>query len=71
MEPYFGNPILIEVKGQLHTASQAQYAAEQILHYMELSHVTTAIIFAARLSSEAIKVVSSYPNLYFFDLRDF
>ncbi len=71
LEPYFGNPILIEVKRQLNTARQAKYVVEQLLHYMSLSNVMTVIIFAAQISSEAMKVASSYPNLYFFDLHEF
>jgi hypothetical protein len=71
LEPYFGNPILIEVKRQLSTAMQAKYAVEQILHYMSLSNAITVIIFASQISSDAMKVVSSYPILYFFDLHEF
>jgi hypothetical protein len=33
--------------------------------------VRAVIVFAAQISSEAMKVASSYPNLYFFDLHDF
>jgi nucleoside 2-deoxyribosyltransferase len=71
LEPYFGNPILIEVKRQIDTDRQAKYVVEQVLHYMSLSNVKAVIVFAAQISSEAMKVASSYPNLYFFDLHDF
>ncbi|NET37807.1 MAG: nucleotide-binding protein [Cyanothece sp. SIO1E1] len=71
LEPYFGNPILIKVKGRLHTARQAKYVVEQVLHYISVSNAITMIIFAAQISSDAMEVVSSYPNLYFFDLHDF
>lgn len=71
LEPYFGNPILIEVKRRLHTDRQAKYVVEQVLHYISLSNVRAVIVFAAQISSEAMKVASSYPNLYFFDLHDF
>lgn len=71
LEPYFGNPILIEVKGQIQTARQAKYLANQVLHYMSISSVMAVIIFAAQMSSEALNAVSLYPNLYFFELHDF
>jgi hypothetical protein len=70
LEPYFGNPILIEVKRQIHTDRQAKYVVEQVLHYISLSNVRAVIVFAAQISSEAMKVASSYPNLYFFDLHE-
>ncbi len=50
---------------------QAKYAIEQILHYMSLSNAIAVIIFVSQISSDAMKVVSSYPNLYFFDLHEF
>lgn len=71
LEPYFGNPILIEVKEQLHNARQVNYAVGQVLRYMSSSNVMTVIIFAAQISAEAVKIISAYPNLYFFDLRIF
>jgi hypothetical protein len=71
LEPYFGNPILIEVKRQIDTDRQAEHVVEKVLHYMSLSDVRAVIIFATQISSEAMKVASSYPNLYFFALPDF
>lgn len=71
LEPYFGNPILIELKAQLNTATQAKNVVEKLLHYMSLSNVRAVIIFSPQISSEAINAVSSYPNLYFFDLHEF
>lgn len=71
LEPYFGNPILIEVKGRLNNAGQAKYAVDQVLHYTSVSNVLTVVVFSSQISSEALEVISLYPNLYFFDLRDF
>jgi hypothetical protein len=61
---------LIEIKGKLHTAGQAKYAVDQALRYMSLSNARTVIIFAAQISAEAMQFISSYPNLYFFDIHD-
>lgn len=58
-------------KRRLHTDRQAKYVVEQVLHYISLSNVRAVIVFAAQISSEAMKVACSYPNLYFFDLHDF
>ncbi|HEY9601213.1 MAG TPA: hypothetical protein V6C85_06350, partial [Allocoleopsis sp.] len=71
LEPYFGNPILIEVKRQINTDRQTKYVIEQVLHYISLSNVRAVIVFAAQISSEAMQIASSYPNLYFFELHDF
>lgn len=71
LEPYFGNPILIEVSKRLSTATQAKYIVEQVLHHASLSNVTVVIIFASQISSDAFEFVSSYPNLYFFSLHKF
>lgn len=71
LEPYFGNPILIEVKREISTEMQAKYVVEQVLHYAYLSNVRAVIIFVSRMSPEVIELVSSYFNLYFFDLNDF
>lgn len=71
LEPYFGNPILIEVEREIITEMQAKYIAENILHHAHLSNVRAVIIFASRMSREAVEFVSSYFNLYFFDLNDF
>ncbi|BAZ09705.1 hypothetical protein NIES4071_15150 [Calothrix sp. NIES-4071] len=71
LEPYFGNPILIEVKREISTEMQAKYVAEQVLHLAHLSNVRVVIIFASHISREALQFVLSYFNLYFFDLNDF
>jgi nucleoside 2-deoxyribosyltransferase len=71
LEPYFGNPILIEVRARIHTGGQAKYVVNQVLRYMSLSNVRAVIVFATQISSEAMQIASSYPNLYFFDLHDF
>jgi hypothetical protein len=70
LQPYFSNPIKIEVKGSICTSEQAKEAINQVLSYMSLSNVTTVIVFAAQISEEAMNVISSYPNLYFFDLSE-
>lgn len=71
LEPYFGNPILIEVSKLLSTTTQAKYLVEQVLHHLSLSHAAVAIIFAPQISFDVTKFVSSYPNLYFFALDEF
>jgi Nucleoside 2-deoxyribosyltransferase len=71
LEPYLGNPILIEIKGFINTSSQAKSVIDQVLHYMTICNVTNVIIFATHLSSEAMGFVSSFPNLYFFDICEF
>lgn len=71
LEPYLGNPLLIEVKRQIDTTTQARYVVEQVLHYMSLTNVRAVIIFATHISPEALKFTASYPNLYFFNLHDF
>lgn len=71
LEPYFGNPILIEVSRQLSTAMQAKYIVEQVLYHASLSNVRVVIIFAPQISKDAFEFVSSYPNLYFFSLHKF
>jgi nucleoside 2-deoxyribosyltransferase len=71
LEPYFGNPILIEVKRQINSPDQAKYVAEQTIRYTSLSGIPTVIIFADQISPAAIDMIARYPNLYFFDLRKF
>jgi len=70
LEPYFGNPILIEVQKDLLTVRKTQYIVQQVLHYMSLNNTMAVIIFAFQISSEARKFVSSYPNLYCFEVGD-
>ncbi len=71
LEPYFGNPILIEVEREIITEMQAKYVAEKVLHHAHLSNVRAVIIFTSRMSREAVEFILSYSNLYFFDLNDF
>jgi hypothetical protein len=71
LEPYLGNPILIEIKSFIDTVSQAKYITDQLLRYMAISNVKNVIIFATHLSSEAMEFVASFPNLYFFDICEF
>jgi hypothetical protein len=71
LEAYFGNPIPIDLKGQLQTAGQAKYAAEQTLTYMTLSSARTALLLATQITPEARQIAATYPNLYFFDLYEF
>lgn len=68
LEPYFGNPILIEVKGSL-DPSKAKYALEQSLHYMSLSKVRAVLIFSQNLPLEVIQEIPKSPFVYFFDLH--
>lgn len=70
LEPYFGNPILIEVKRQINSPDQAKYVAEQAMRYTSLSGVPTVIVFADQISPAAMSMIARYPNLYFFDLRE-
>jgi nucleoside 2-deoxyribosyltransferase len=70
LQPYFSNPITIEIKGSICTSEQAKDAISQVLSYMSLSNITTVIVFAAQISEEAMAIISSYPNLYFFDLPE-
>jgi Nucleoside 2-deoxyribosyltransferase len=70
LQPYFSNPITIEIKGSICTSEQANDAIRQVLSYMSINNITTVIVFAAQIAEEAMDVISSYPNLYFFDLAE-
>jgi hypothetical protein len=70
LQPYFSNPITIEIKGSICTSKQANDAISQILSCMSINNITTVIVFAAQIAEEAMTVISSYPNLYFFGLAE-
>ena len=69
LEPYFGNPILVEIKGNL-DASKAKYTLEQSLHYMSLSKARAVLVFAFSISPDTFNTVPKLPNVFFFDLRE-
>ena len=69
LEPYFSNPILVEVKGRL-DASRVKYTIGQSLHYMSLSKARAVLVFASSISSDTFNTVSELPNVFFFDLRE-
>ena len=71
LEPYFGNPIWIEVKTEICTIGHIEFVVKRILHDMSLRNVKAALVFSFRTSSEIVEVASSYPNLFLFDLREF
>ena len=58
LEPYFGNPILIEVKKQIISSKDARATIQQVL----------VIVLASEISPDALEIIASEPDLYFFEL---
>lgn len=71
LEPYFGNPLLVEVKSRVETVKQANELIERVLQYVALSNARTVLVFILETSPAATEVISRYPYLYFFSIREF
>ncbi len=67
LEPYFGNPILVEVKKQM-TNSMVKYTIEQSRHYMSLSKVRAVMVFSLSIPADVAANIPKLPNIFFFDL---
>lgn len=70
LEPYFGNPILIEVKKQIISSKDARATIQQVLNYLSVSHLKLVIVLASEISPSALKIIASEPDLYFFELPE-
>jgi len=68
LEPYFGNPILIEVKKQIISSEDARATIQQVLNYLSVSHLKLVIVLATKISPTALEIIASEPDLYFFEL---
>lgn len=68
LEPYFGNPILIEVKKQIISSKDARATIQQVLNYLSVSHLKLVIVLATEISPSALEIIASEPDLYFFEL---
>ena len=68
LEPYFGNPILIEVKKRIISNEDANKTIQQVLNYLSVSHLKSVIVLASEISPSALKIIASEPDLYFFEL---
>ena len=68
LEPYFGNPILIEVKKQIISSKDARATIQQVLNYLSVSHLKSVIVLAPEISPSALEIIASEPDLYFFEL---
>ena len=68
LEPYFGNPILIEVKKQIISSKDAKATIQQVLNYLSVSHLKLVIVLATEISPSALEIIASEPDLYFFEL---
>jgi hypothetical protein len=68
LEPYFGNPILIEVKKKIISSKDARATIQQVLNYLSVSHLKLVIVLAIEISPSALEIIASEPDLYFFEL---
>ena len=68
LEPYFGNPILIEVKKQIISSKDVRATIQQVLNYLSVSHLKLVIVLATEISPSALEIIASEPDLYFFEL---
>jgi len=68
LEPYFGNPILIEVKKQITSSKDARATIQQVLNYLSVTHLKLVIVLATEISPSALEIIASEPDLYFFEL---
>ena len=68
LEPYFGNPILIEVKKQIISSKDAKATIQKVLNYLSVSHLKLVIVLATEISPSALEIIASEPDLYFFEL---
>jgi hypothetical protein len=68
LEPYFGNPILIEVKERIISNEDANKTIQQVLNYLSVTHLKLVIVLATEISPSALEIIASEPDLYFFEL---
>ncbi len=67
LEPYFGNPILVEVKKDLNV-SKAHAALEQSLQYINISKTRAILIISSNISMNVTQDIIGDPYVFFFDL---
>jgi hypothetical protein len=67
-----GNPILIEIKRSIKSASQVKKVADQLLSYMNKSNSRSALVlYLEGLPSSEAQTTAHLFNIIFFQLEEF